>query len=73
MRFGAFGESAVNFTVSFRAREFTDTFLIKHEFIKAVHERYRQEGIVIPFPVRTVELSEKTAAGLEHLVKNSLR
>ena len=35
---------------------FTDNFLIKHEFIKKLHSRYRQEGIAIPFPIHTVHL-----------------
>ena len=29
-------------------------FLIKHEFIKRLRARFDQEGIVIPFPIRTI-------------------
>lgn len=39
-----------------RGREFTDQYLLKHEFIKRLHRRDRDEGIEIPFPMRTVEL-----------------
>jgi small-conductance mechanosensitive channel len=27
---------------------------VKHEFIKRLHQRFGQEGIEIPFPIRTV-------------------
>ncbi len=39
-----------------RAGEFVDGYLMKHEFIKALHARYNREGIVIPFPIRTLDL-----------------
>lgn len=56
IRYHTFGESVILFSVILRGREFTDQFLIKHEFIKRTHERYRKEGIEIPFPTRTVHL-----------------
>jgi small-conductance mechanosensitive channel len=49
-----FADSSVNFTVILRAREFVDQYLIKHEFIKRLHARFDREGIVIPFPIRTI-------------------
>ena len=49
-----FGHSSINFTVILRAREFVDNFLIKHEFIKRLQARYNEEGIIIPFPIRTL-------------------
>ncbi|MBI1977928.1 MAG: mechanosensitive ion channel family protein [Candidatus Omnitrophica bacterium] len=64
IRYHTFGDSSINFTVILRAREFVDQYLIKHEFIKALHERYQQEGIVIPFPIRTLDLSKETLATL---------
>ena len=54
IRFHTFSDSSVNFTAILRAREFTDQYLLKHEFIKAVRKRYAEEGIVIPFPTRTI-------------------
>ncbi len=65
VRFHTFAESSVNFSVVMRGNEFNDTPLLKHEFIKTVHERFRKEGIVIPYPTRTLELSETTAARLK--------
>jgi len=55
IRYHSFGESSVDFTVILRAREFVDQYLVKHEFIKRLHARFDREGIVIPFPIRTVE------------------
>jgi small-conductance mechanosensitive channel len=69
VRFHTFGDSGIHFAVALRAREFTDTFLIKHEIIKALHERFQKEGIAVPFPVRTVDLSEKSAARLGDIFK----
>lgn len=46
-RYHKFGDSSVDFTVTLRAKEFTDQDLIKHEFIMRLHERYEQEGIEI--------------------------
>jgi small-conductance mechanosensitive channel len=54
VRFHTFGQSSIDFSVIMRGSEFVDQFLIKHEFAKRLHARYEQEGIVIPFPIRTL-------------------
>lgn len=54
IRYHTFNQSSIDFTVILRAREFVDNFLIKHEFIKRLQERYNREGITIPFPIRTI-------------------
>ena len=59
IRYNSFGDSAIAFTVILRAKEFTDQYLIKHEFIKRIHERYRKENIVIPYPIRAVNLDQE--------------
>ena len=56
IRYHTFDNSSINFTVILRAREFVDNYLMKHEFIKALHARYNRENIVIPFPIRTLDL-----------------
>jgi len=61
IRYHTFDSSSINFTVFLRAREFIDHYLIKHEFIKALHKRYSQEGIVIPFPIRAINYSQEKA------------
>lgn len=59
IRYGSLGDFSVNFTVILRAREFADQYLIKHEFIKRLHERYKKEGVVIPYPTRTIHSERK--------------
>jgi small-conductance mechanosensitive channel len=54
VRFNTFADSSINFNVILRGRQFTDQFLLKHEFIKRLHARYATEGISIPFPIRTL-------------------
>ncbi|MET7289406.1 mechanosensitive ion channel family protein [Streptomyces sp. NPDC005573] len=58
IRFHTFGDSRIGFTVILGVGEFSDQFRIKHEFIKRLHRRYREEGISIPAPTRTVSLQQ---------------
>ena len=46
--------------MNLRGQEFTDQYLVKHEFIKRLQRRYAQEGIEIPFPIRTVHLKPES-------------
>ncbi|MDI6888181.1 MAG: mechanosensitive ion channel family protein [Methanocellales archaeon] len=54
IRYNKFGDFSINFTVILRVREYVDKYLVTHEFMKELHKRYNKEGIVIPFPIRTV-------------------
>ena len=54
VRFYNFGESSIDFNVLLHSARFDNQFLLKHEFIKALTARYREEGIEIPFPIRTI-------------------
>lgn len=58
VRFHNFGDSSIDFRVILRTLEFADQYLIVSEFMKRLHERYRDEGIEIPFPIRTLELPD---------------
>jgi small-conductance mechanosensitive channel len=58
IRFRKFADSSIDFTVFMRGQEFHDQILIKHEFIKRLHARYEEEGIVIPFPIRTLHTAD---------------
>jgi hypothetical protein len=40
-----FGDSSVNFTTILRAREFVDQYLVKHEFVKRLHQRFDHRRI----------------------------
>ncbi len=57
-RYQTFGDFSINFTVIMRATEYFDQYVVKHEFIKRLHERFNKEGIVIPFPIRTVYMHD---------------
>jgi len=52
--FHTFADSSINFDVLLHSTRFDNQFTLKHEFIKELTERYRQEGIEIPFPIRTI-------------------
>ncbi len=54
VRFQEFADSSINFTVYMRAVKYGDHHSIKHEFIKRLHKRFDEEGIEIPFPIRTL-------------------
>jgi small-conductance mechanosensitive channel len=45
--------------VFLRAREVFEQRLVKHEFIKRLHSRYREEGIEIPLLIKNVYFKEK--------------
>ncbi len=67
IRYNALADYAVRFSVIMQAREVTDQYLIKHEFIKRLRTRYREEGITIPYPIQTVELREAPASAQSQL------
>ena len=58
IRYHTFGESGVQFTVVLRGRGFVDQYLLKHEFIKRIHRRCAQEGIVLPSLARALLVGE---------------
>jgi small-conductance mechanosensitive channel len=53
VRYVSFGESSITFNVTLRVKTVTDQYLVRHEFIKRIHVRFQQEGIRIPFLIRT--------------------
>ncbi|MFH0876898.1 MAG: mechanosensitive ion channel family protein [Candidatus Omnitrophota bacterium] len=62
IRYHTFADSSIGFTVILRAKEFVDQYLVKHEFVKRLHERYAKEGIVIPFPIRAINTDQEKEA-----------
>jgi small-conductance mechanosensitive channel len=56
IRYHTFADFSINFSVIIRVKEFVNKYLVRHEFIKALHKRYNEEGIEIPFPIRTVHM-----------------
>ena len=58
VRFQKFNDSSIDFNAVLHVQTFTNQYLLKHEFIKAITKRYREEGINIPFPIRTLDLPD---------------
>ena len=56
----AFDSSSINFTVMLRAKEYFNRFWVRSAFIKALHKRYAQEGIVIPYPIRAINTDQES-------------
>ena len=58
VRYQAFNDSSIDFNAVMHVQVFTNQYVLKHEFIKAITKRYREEGINIPFPIRTLDLPD---------------
>ena len=71
IRYHTFDSSSINFSVIMRAEKFVDNYLMKHEFIKRLHARYNQEGIVIPWPIRTLDVPPEGLQRLAPAAKNA--
>ena len=54
VRFHTFADSSIQFNVILRYSDYGAQYLAQHELVKALHKRYREEQIDIPFPMRTV-------------------
>lgn len=59
VRFHSFGEYSVQFHVVMCVQEFAAQYLVKHEFIKRLHQQYRNEGIRVPYPEQTIYLRKE--------------
>jgi small-conductance mechanosensitive channel len=64
VRYTTFAESSINFKVWLAAKDYIASLSVKHEFIKRLHARFMREGIMIPFPIRTIDLPESTVSKL---------
>jgi small-conductance mechanosensitive channel len=54
VRFSAFGDYTLNFTLWFAVNTFENQFEARHELMKQVYYRFGKEGITIPMPIRVV-------------------
>lgn len=54
-----FGDSSLDFTLTCQVLEVTDQYSVQHELRKRIFKRFREEGIEIPFPHRTIYLREE--------------
>lgn len=57
VRFNNLGDSNVEFNVVLRVIDFSQQYVLRSTFIKALFRRYREEGIEISFPMRKIEIS----------------
>jgi small-conductance mechanosensitive channel len=48
VRYHTLGDLGIRFTVILRGKDYVAQYLITHEFIKRLHQRYTREGIQIP-------------------------
>jgi small-conductance mechanosensitive channel len=58
-----FGESSLGFTLGFQVAEFANQFGVKAELRKRILRRFREEGIVMPYPARNVYLKPSETSG----------
>ncbi len=54
-----FGESSLDFTLVCQVAEFTDQYLAQHELRKRIFKRFKEAGIEIPFPHRTLYVRDE--------------
>ncbi len=57
IRFHTFNDFSIDFTLYMVVNEYFDQRIGKHLFVKKLHQRYNQENISIPFPIRDVYMN----------------
>ena len=70
VRFKEFADSNITFVVVFRASEVSAQYLLQHEFIKALHKRFKQEQIEISYPVSKLVWEKGNSFPVEHVSSN---
>lgn len=58
VRYKEFQDSGISFSVVLRVDSYAQQYVVKHEFIKQLHKRFKAEKIEIPFPQRVVYLKK---------------
>lgn len=57
IRYHTFGDNGIGFSIILNVKEFTDQYLVTHEFVKELTRQYAKHHIEIPFPQRTIHLA----------------
>jgi small-conductance mechanosensitive channel len=73
LRFHSFADSSITLTVWLGARDYSGGLVVRHEFVKRLHARYRQENISMPFPTRTLDIPSAAMATLSELLSSRHR
>ncbi len=63
--FDSFGESNVDFWLFLQAKDRLASFELRSEVINELHRRFAEEGIVINYPVRSLQFPDEVAAQAE--------
>ncbi|MGB2528145.1 mechanosensitive ion channel family protein [Flagellimonas sp. SN16] len=64
VRFYEFADSSINMKVWLATDLYENQFKMRHQFIQRLQKRFKEEGIVIPFPIRTIEISKDSILNL---------
>jgi small-conductance mechanosensitive channel len=56
VRYLGYGETGLKLSVALSASGIKAQPLVRHEFLKRLSERYRRDGILVPFPTRTLDV-----------------
>jgi small-conductance mechanosensitive channel len=64
-----YGDSSLDFTLICQVREFVDQYYVQHELRHRIFERFKEEGIEIPFPQRTLHVGDELAKTLQEIAK----
>jgi small-conductance mechanosensitive channel len=59
-RFTGFADSGVKLVAVLSAASLSDSHTVRHQFLKRLSARFQKEGIVVPFPTRTLDLPPGT-------------
>lgn len=52
------GESWIGISLNYTVTEFASQFAVRNELRKRIFQRFRQEGIVVPYPARAIYIRE---------------
>ena len=58
--FTSYGDSALNMALFFWVKNYTEVFTASDRINTLIHRRFRENGIIIPYPTRTVKLEKET-------------
>jgi small-conductance mechanosensitive channel len=58
IRYKAFGDSNIDFTIGIKLSNYLDTFPVRHDLIKALKKQFDLEHIEISYPCRNVYVKQ---------------
>lgn len=59
-RYKEFGGSSINFKVSMNINQFSQQYVLQHDFIKRLYKRFKEEQIDMPFPTTSVYIKKES-------------